>query len=147
MQSRELEISRLPIEIQTSETNENVTRIVSINDLQLKGKQNIIIIAGDYNTVKDALITAKIEGTTLFNSKETFVIPVVFGKEIQEQIEDAPSKGFAAPKEGLLTAPYIAKPTQVISLCLVSLRLIFYCNVQSIFIYKFIICHTQYSFR
>eukprot|EP01041_Mallomonas_annulata_P001941 gene1941-3765_t len=110
--ARETEIGLLPIEIQVSESNENTTRIVAFKDLQSKGKQNIIVFAATYDTVKDAVISAKIEGVSLFNMQETFIVPVVLGDELQNQLEDGSSKGFAT-KEGLMSAPYIGKPTQL----------------------------------
>jgi hypothetical protein len=74
---RERELSLLPIQIQINEKNENATRIVSFGELQKKGKQNIIIVAGKRDFVTDAIISAKIEGADIFNSKETYVVPLV----------------------------------------------------------------------
>jgi len=107
---REKELSLLPIQIQINEKNENATRIVSFGELQKKGKQNIIIVAGKREFVTDAIISAKIEGADIFNSKETYVVPVVLE---DDQIEAALAKGFGAPKESLMTAPYIGKPMQI----------------------------------
>lgn len=120
----EQEIALLPVEIQVSEIDGNKTRVVSFSDLQIKGRQNVVIFAGELATVSDALIAAKIEGNALFNDKETFVVPVVTSSinaaalsdgENVPQIEDKPSKGFGAvkEKESLMTAPYIAKPAQL----------------------------------
>lgn len=107
---RERELSLLPIQIQINERDQNATRIVSFGELQKKGKQNIIVIAGKIDFVKDAIISAKIEGADLFNSKETYVVPVVLE---DDQIEAALARGFGAPKESLMSAPYIGKPMQV----------------------------------
>ena len=109
-EDRERELSLLPIQIQISEKDENATRIVSLSELQQKGKQNIIIVAGKRDFVKDAVISAKIEGADLFNSKEIYVVPVVLE---DDQLEAALAKGFGAPKESLMSAPYIGKPMQV----------------------------------
>ena len=49
-------------------TNENATRIVSFQELQNKGQQNIVILAGSSAFIKDAVITAKLEGNEFFNS-------------------------------------------------------------------------------
>ena len=69
------------------------------------------MVAGSQSFVKDAVISAKIEGIELFNNKETFVVPVVLN---DNQLEGQdPSKGFGAPKESLMSAAYIGKPTQV----------------------------------
>ena len=43
----------------------NSTRVVSIKDLQLYGQQNVIIVAGNYDFIKDALISARLEGKLL----------------------------------------------------------------------------------
>lgn len=109
-EEREKELSLLPIQIQISEKDENVTRIVSLGDLQVKGKQNIIIVAGKSDFVKDVIISAKIEGADIFNSKDTYIVPVVLE---DDQLETALKKGFGAQKEGLMSAPYIGKPMQV----------------------------------
>lgn len=108
---REKLLAALPVEIQTSEFNETSTRIVSLQDLQAKGKQNVILFAGDKDIVKDAILSARIEGSDLFTSKETMFIPVVLGDENQFD-EEASSKGFGN-KKGLLSSPYLGKPMQV----------------------------------
>ena len=61
-------LALLPLEIQFSLTNENATRIVSFQDLQNKGQQNIVVLAGSSAFIKDAVITAKLEGNDFFNS-------------------------------------------------------------------------------
>lgn len=106
---REAFLGKLPVEILFSNSDENVTRIVSLNDLQAKGKQHAIIVTGSAAFVKDALISARIEGTNLFTAKETCVIPVVYQ---EEQLETEGSKGFGA-KDSLMNAPYIGRPTQI----------------------------------
>lgn len=111
-EDRERELSLLPIQIQISEKDENATRIVALGELQSKGKQNIIIVAGKRDFVRDAVISAKIEGADLFNSKEIYVVPVVLE---DDQLEAALAKGFGAAKESLMSAPYIGKPMQVSS--------------------------------
>jgi len=108
--SREEKLSRLPIEIQTSLTNETETRIVSFKDLQERGNQNVVVLAGVKSFIKDALISARLEGPELFSKENIVIVPVVMSGE---QLEEASSKGFASSKEGLMTAPYIAKPAQV----------------------------------
>jgi hypothetical protein len=111
---REQELARMPVQVQISEQDENVTRIVPLGDLQAKGKQHVIVVAGSRPFVRDAVISAKIEGVELFNAKETFVVPVVLDDVVQlEEGRDAVAKGFGAPKETLMSAPYIGKPTQI----------------------------------
>ena len=111
---REEELARMPVQVQISEQDENVTRIVPLGNLQAKGKQHVVIVAGSRPFVRDAVISAKIEGVELFNTKETFVIPVVLDDVVQlEEGRDAVAKGFGAPKETLMSAPYIGKPTQI----------------------------------
>lgn len=109
VQEREKQLSMLPVEIQISENNENITRIVSLNDLQLKGKQNVIIVAGTYDYVRDCIISARIEGQELFINKETIIIPYIRN---DQQLDESKEKGFGK-KETLMTAPYIAKPKQL----------------------------------
>jgi hypothetical protein len=109
VQSKEDFISKLPVRIQINEQDENATRIVSFGDLQQRGSQNVIIVAGGMGFVKDSVMSARLEGEELFNQKETLVVPVVLEGE---QLEENAPKGFAA-KEGLMEAPYIAKPEQV----------------------------------
>ena len=113
-EERERKLSLLPVEIIISEQDENVTRVVSLGDLQSKGNQNVILVAGKRGFVKDAVISARLEGSDLFNSKETVVIPFVYN--YASQLDDAgvnsKSRGFAA-KEPLMSAPYIGTPRQV----------------------------------
>lgn len=104
-------LKSLPVEIQISEFNETTTRIVPLGDILLKGKQNAIIFAGKKSIVKDACLSARIEGSNLFTKEETFVVPVVV-EDDKEQIDATPTKGFAT-KDGMLSAPYFGKPTQV----------------------------------
>ena len=66
--------------------------------------------------VKDAVISARIEGVNLFTEYNTMVVPVI--SEQEEQLDDIDkklSKGFgtAAGKEEMLSAPYFGKPMQV----------------------------------
>jgi hypothetical protein len=108
---REIFLSKLPVEIQTSEYDVNVTKVVSLGDLQNKGKQNVIIVTGTAAFIKDVLISARIEGSNLFTDKETYVVPVVY-EEAQLE-EEGSNRGFSS-KETMMSAPYIGKPTQVI---------------------------------
>jgi len=62
---RQEQLLLLPVEIQISEINMNSTRVVSIKDLQLYGQQNVVIVAGNYDFIKDALISARLEGKLL----------------------------------------------------------------------------------
>jgi len=107
IKEREKEISLLPVEIIFSEENENITRIVSIANLQNNGKQNVILVGGSQSYIKDCLISARIEGNDLFTQKNTYIIPVVIGND---QIQS--KTGFGS-KDEYMTAPYIGKPTQV----------------------------------
>ena len=106
---REAFLSKLPVEIIFSTSNENVTRVVPLGDLQSKGQQNAIIVAGSNAFVKDAVLGARVEGSNLFTAKETVVIPVVYG---EEQLESEQSRGFGA-KDSLANVPYFGKPTQL----------------------------------
>ena len=111
-------ISLLPVEIIASESSANETRIVSVGDLQSKGKQSIVIVAGFKSYVKDAIITAKLETADLFISKNIYVIPVVYeeaadgGVGVDRSFYEGASKGFGA-KDELMSAAYIGRPTQV----------------------------------
>lgn len=90
-------LSQLPVEIQINEKDENVTRVVPLGDLQSKGKQNVIIVTGKKAFVKDAVISARIEGVNLFTEYNTMVVPVI--SEQEEQLDDIDkklSKGFGA---------------------------------------------------
>ena len=112
MSEREEEIAKLPVEIQVSENDVNATRIVSLQDLQAKGKQNVVIAAGDFSFAKDVVISARLEGNDSFNSKDTLLIPYIVSED--DQLEDTKTKGFGKSSEAeLMTAPYIAKPKQV----------------------------------
>lgn len=133
-QSREREalLGKLPVEIQVSEYDVNATRIVSLADLQLKGKQSAIVVTGGFDFVRDAVLSAKIEGSESFMDEEVVVIPFVSDSIDSKQLDENAAKGFAK-KEGLMTAPYIAKPMQVITsvpffvinCCLLTLSLTF----------------------
>jgi len=115
---RSVRLQALPVDIQVSEFNETMTRIVPLGDLLLKGKQNAIIFAGKRSIVKDAVMSARIEGSNLFTKQETFLVPVVLeDDEEQLDLEDN-KKGFGS-KEGMLSAPYFGKPTQVSKLVIV----------------------------
>lgn len=106
---RSNELSALPVQIQIDEYNVNSTRIVSVGDLQIKGKQNLIIFAGTYEIVKDVILSARIEGSDIFIQNNCVLVPIVLkGKQLDED----ESKGFGT-KSGLLSASYIAKPTQL----------------------------------
>lgn len=111
-QARENILGMLPVEIQVSEQNENSTKIVSLNDLNLKGMQNVIIVAGDEKFVKDTVISARLEGNDMFTSKETMVIPFIVGV-VENQLDSKESKGFGNKQESLMSSPYIAKPQQL----------------------------------
>lgn len=110
-------LAKLPVEIQVNERNETMTRIVSLQDLMGKGKQNIVVVTGSSDFVKEAVISARIEGSDLFTSRETYVIPVIYQPPQQRQrpddsLEASATKGFGS-KENIMNAPYIGKPTQV----------------------------------
>jgi hypothetical protein len=105
---RQQRISLLPVEVQVSDSDEEATRIVKFADLQSKGQQNIIIFAGDYEIVKDAVISARVEGSEVFNMKDTFLLPLVLG---ETQLDEEGTRGFGS-KKLLMEAPYIAKPAQ-----------------------------------
>jgi hypothetical protein len=115
---REVQLAKLPVEIQFSLTDDDTTRVVSFKALQEKGKQNIVVLAGDRPFIRDALISSRLEGNDYFAEQNVIVVPVVFG---EEQLESAGNnmgstgsgKGFGEQKESLMTAPYIAKPAQV----------------------------------
>ena len=127
LKEREQELSLLPVEIQISEREENVTRVVSLSDLQLKGSQNVVILAGKADFVRDAVISARLEGPDAFSMKNVIVIP--FSMDAEEP-RDRP-KGFGKQPE-LIEAPYIAKPKQVDSnKCLVNTRFIWLCDITS----------------
>ena len=110
LDQREKEIGLLPVEIIFSDSNENVTRIYKFSDLQSQGGQSVVIVAGNKAYVRDCILSARLEGTTLFNDNDIYVVPVVMDGEQLEA--DGPSKGFGG-KEGMLEAPYIGKPAQV----------------------------------
>ena len=139
---RESTLKLLPVEISASTSNENVTRIVSFGELQEKGKQNVVIFAGDKATVKDAVISCRIQGAELFADKEVIVVPVVMD---DDQLEEGTNKGFAA-KEGLLSSPYIGKPAQVQrqELNIPILLHYFMCSVLPLLINHFLPHHSLY---
>ena len=115
---REVELAQLPVEIIFSSSNENTTRIVSIADLQNKGSQNVIVVAGSLSFVKDAVLGARAEGSELFNQNNVYVVPVVIDDEQVEESELNAKKGFGAASssagaESILSAPFIGKPAQV----------------------------------
>lgn len=106
------------MEIIIDETLENSTRIVSLGALQLKGKQNVVIVAGKKAFVKDAVLAARIESDDLFVNSQTIIIPVITDEDemqINNQDPDKKSKGFGVVKKELLTdgKAYFGKPTQL----------------------------------
>ena len=119
VQAREAELALLPVEIIFSNNNENATRIVSLQDLQSKGGQNVIIVAGPTSFVKDAVLAARVEGTELFNTNNVYIVPVVLNAEQLADAEAAASKGFGSGSGSgggagsILSAPYIGRPTQM----------------------------------
>jgi hypothetical protein len=106
---REQKLAKLPVEIQFSLKDENATRVVSFKDLQEKGNQNVVVMAGSRSFVRDAIMSAKLEGNDFFSTENVIIIPVVLD---EEQLESSSGKGFG-DKESVMTAPYIAKPAQV----------------------------------
>jgi hypothetical protein len=103
LQQREMQLGMLPVEIQTSEQDENVTRIVSLTDLMSKGGQRVVLVAGEGAFVKDCIISARLEGVELFVNKDTVVVPFIYN---DKQLEEGRDKGFSK-KETLMTSPYI----------------------------------------
>lgn len=105
----------LPIEIPASVFNESITKIVSFGDLQSKGKQNVVIFAGDKEFVRDSVISARITGIDEFQSKETLIVPIEMTRDKaaieSSNIASASAKGFG-PKEDLFAQPYIARAAQ-----------------------------------
>ena len=115
IKERENELSLLPVEIQVSEKEANVTRVVSLGDLQSKGAQNVVILAGPTNFIRDAIISARLENAESFASNNIIVVPFTIVDEIAESLEQRKAKGFGAVKQpDLIEAPYIAKPKQVL---------------------------------
>jgi hypothetical protein len=111
-EERERIIGMLPVQIAFSESDENSTRIVSLSDLQKKGSQSVIIVAGPKKFIQDAVISARIEGVDTFNNGETMIVPVTMSRE--EVVERKENRGFAK-KEDMMSATYFAIPTQVIT--------------------------------
>jgi hypothetical protein len=109
---REQALAMLPVEIQTSQKDENATKIVSLGDLQARGKQHVIIVTGNAKFVKDAVMSARLEGADMFSDKNTMVIPFISTVE-ESQLDEKLGKGFGNSKAALMEAPYIAKPKQV----------------------------------
>jgi len=103
-------IGMLPVEIIFSLSDENVTRIIPLNELGNKGEQNVVIVAGKFDFLRDSIIGARAEGDRLFTASQTYIIP--FCTDEGDQPGSKPVKGFGTPRPGLLTAPYIGKPQQ-----------------------------------
>eukprot|EP01038_Epipyxis_sp_PR26KG_P005048 gene5048-7045_t len=105
-------LSKLPIEIVFSETNENVTKIVSVGELQNKAKQNLVIVAGESDFVNECIVSARLEGYDFFNSRNTLVVPFIYNEdeEIPEELDQKKSKGFGAKEPMSFT--FIGKPKQ-----------------------------------
>ena len=115
MKEREMELSLLPVEIQVSEVEANITRVVSLGDLQSKGSQNVVIVAGPTAFIRDAIISARLESPETFASNNIIVIPFTLVDEVVDSSEQRKAKkGFGVVKQPeLIEAPYIAKPQQV----------------------------------
>lgn len=114
LKEREKELSLLPVEIQVSEVEANVTRVVSLGELQSKALQNVVIVAGPTNFIRDAIISARLESPESFASNNIIVVPFTIVDEVAESLEQRKAKGFGAVKQpDLIEAPYIAKPKQV----------------------------------
>eukprot|EP01036_Dinobryon_divergens_P026271 gene26271-34896_t len=113
MKERENELSLLPVEIQVSEVEANVTRVVSLGELISKASQNVVIVAGPTNFIRDAIISARLESPESFASNNIIVVPFTIVDEVAESLEQRKAKGFGAVKQpDLIEAPYIAKPKQ-----------------------------------
>lgn len=118
---REFLLGRLPVEIQINERNESSTRIVPLSDLFEKGQQCVVIVAGNYEYVRDAIIAARSIGPSLFSDSDAYVVPFVVDEETEKSVvlqqpdDEIDSKGFGVSrsKPKLLSAPYFAKPKQV----------------------------------
>jgi hypothetical protein len=116
---RALELANMPVQIQSNSRDADETKIVRFGDLQSKGRQHVIVVAGRFNFIKDQVISARLEGPDLFNSQETYVVPVVIDGDVEgtilpqlDEAEAALKKGFGKA-ETLMEAPYIGKPTQM----------------------------------
>ena len=117
--ARAIEVANMPVQIQVNEQNGDETKIVRFGDLQSKGGQNIIVVAGRGEYVKEQVMTARLEGNDLFNSCETYVVPVIVDADVEatsspqlDAVEALQKKGFGKTEE-LMAAPYIGKPAQL----------------------------------
>ena len=63
---REEFLSLLPVEIQVSESEVNATRVVSLGNLQEKGKQSVIIVAGKSTWLENLYISIRPSSSCLF---------------------------------------------------------------------------------
>jgi hypothetical protein len=124
LDEREREIGALPVEIVFSESDANVTRIFKFSDLQQKGGQNVVIVAGTRAYVRDCVLSARLEGNTLFNEGNIYLVPVVMDDNellLQDDdadvVNDSGGRGFGNDSRdhdaALLSAPYIGKAAQI----------------------------------
>lgn len=121
VKKREELLGLLPVEIVFSEYSENETRVVPLSDIWLRGQQCIIIVAGEYDFVDKSIFGALAVSDSDFRSQQVFIAPFVVDLDegvIASQIveDETTKKGFGssvAPKRSLMSAPYIAKPTQL----------------------------------
>lgn len=117
-----------------------ITRVVSISDLQEKGQQSVVIVTGDYNYIKDCLVDLRLRDQEEFSRENILVVPFCSNLSDQnkleqdyEEVEKSKSvvkKGFntnitptkttgetnaATLKRALemLSAAYIGRPKQV----------------------------------
>lgn len=126
---REAELALLPVEIVFSDQSEDVTRVVSFAELQQRGQQNVVVVAGPLAFCKDAILTARVAGQELFSANNVYIVPVVLGGgrgggprdlvgEQMAEAEAAGTKGFGSGKkqsylESVLDQSYIGRPMQL----------------------------------
>jgi hypothetical protein len=123
LNEREREIGALPVEIIFSESDVNVTRVFKFSDLQQKGGQSVVIVAGNRGYVRDCVLSARLEGTALFNEGNIYLVPVVMDDNelLLHDGADAANnsgKGFGSDSRdndvaGMLSAPYIGRAAQI----------------------------------
>jgi hypothetical protein len=109
--ARDKALSMLPVEIQVSSVNENATRTVSLRDLQARGKQGVVILAGSKEFLSDATLAARLIQETEFAENNIMMIPVCI--DSAEHSEESANFKVGVEKDALTKPSHFATPQQV----------------------------------
>ena len=112
MKEREVTLSKLELEIRTSDKGD--TQRAAVEAVQSGGKQHIIVVVGPRKAIRDALLGANILKME-FAMRDVLIVPYELGKkkinEVEEKLRpDGSGFGGGGVKPTWEQEPYVAQP-------------------------------------